>query len=75
MFGSGQGALGEVVKTSWKHLLPLPDALSYDQGAGEFSFVICSCWMEGKEGSSVKGEAEQVVLMNCRVVCYVADVV
>ncbi|THH18963.1 hypothetical protein EW146_g2113 [Bondarzewia mesenterica] len=34
VFGSAQGALGERVAASWKNLLPLPDALSFDQGAG-----------------------------------------
>ena len=33
------------MKTSWRQLLPLPDALSYDQGAGEFSFQ--RWWMAG----------------------------
>lgn len=56
MFGSGQGALGEEIATSWKHLLPLPDALSYDQGAGEsharWMVNVCS---QGKKVTSVDG--------------------
>ncbi|ETW84421.1 quinone oxidoreductase 12 [Heterobasidion irregulare TC 32-1] len=36
VFGSAQGALGECVAASWKNLLPLPDSLTFDQGAGLF---------------------------------------
>ena len=43
VFGSGQGAYGERVATTWKLLVPLPDNMTYEQGAGEpfnCSFVV-----------------------------------
>ncbi|TFL04516.1 alcohol dehydrogenase [Pterulicium gracile] len=36
VFGAAQGAFAEVVKAKWQSLLPLPDHLSYEQGAGLF---------------------------------------
>jgi hypothetical protein len=35
VFGYAQGSFGEKVATSWKSILPMPSALSYDQAAGE----------------------------------------
>jgi NADPH2:quinone reductase len=34
VFGAAQGAFGEVVKVKYQALIPLPDAMSYDMGAG-----------------------------------------
>lgn len=39
VFGSGQGAYGDRVATTWKMLVPLPDSMTYEQGAGEFFFL------------------------------------
>jgi NADPH:quinone reductase-like Zn-dependent oxidoreductase len=36
VFGSGQGAFGELVVASWKHLVPMPANMSFDQAAGAF---------------------------------------
>jgi NADPH:quinone reductase-like Zn-dependent oxidoreductase len=35
VFGYAQGSFGEKVATSWKSILPMPSALSYDQAAGQ----------------------------------------
>ena len=37
MFGGGQGAYGEKVAVPWQNLVPLPDNMTYDQGAGTCS--------------------------------------
>ncbi|KAF8621369.1 hypothetical protein AX15_007834 [Amanita polypyramis BW_CC] len=34
VFGAGQGAFAEKMAVDWKEMLPLPDTLNYDQGAG-----------------------------------------
>ncbi|KAL7281102.1 hypothetical protein ACG7TL_004409 [Trametes sanguinea] len=34
VFGGGQGAYAEKVAVPWQNLVPLPDNMSYDQGAG-----------------------------------------
>ncbi|KAK0504589.1 hypothetical protein EDD18DRAFT_1125491 [Armillaria luteobubalina] len=34
VFGATQGAFADKAPVSWKDILPLPDALSYEQGAG-----------------------------------------
>ncbi|KAH9894889.1 alcohol dehydrogenase [Cubamyces lactineus] len=34
VFGGGQGAYGEKVAVPWQNLVPLPDNMTYDQGAG-----------------------------------------
>ena len=34
IFGVGQGAFAERIAANWKHLVPLPDNMTYDQGAG-----------------------------------------
>ncbi|KAK0195588.1 alcohol dehydrogenase [Armillaria mellea] len=34
VFGATQGAFADTAPVSWKDILPLPDALSYEQGAG-----------------------------------------
>lgn len=34
VFGGGQGAYGEKSAVFWQNLIPLPDNMSYDQGAG-----------------------------------------
>ncbi|KAI8975846.1 alcohol dehydrogenase [Trametes punicea] len=36
VFGGGQGAYAEKVAVSWQNLVPLPDNMGYDQGAGLF---------------------------------------
>ncbi|KAI0785659.1 alcohol dehydrogenase [Abortiporus biennis] len=36
VFGSAQGAYADKITVKWKSLLPLPDRMSYDQGAGLF---------------------------------------
>lgn len=38
VFGSAQGSLAERVLAKPELVLPLPDALSFDQGAGAFFF-------------------------------------
>ena len=40
VFGYSQGAYGEQVIVKPVHLLPLPDALSFDQGAGASSLSL-----------------------------------
>ena len=37
VFGAAQGAFGERVAVKPDHVLPLPDTLSFDQGAGTCS--------------------------------------
>ena len=34
VFGAAQGAYGEKVAAAWQALIPLPDNMTYDQGAG-----------------------------------------
>ncbi|TBU39092.1 alcohol dehydrogenase [Dichomitus squalens] len=34
VFGAAQGAFGEKVAVAWQSLVPLPDNMTYDQGAG-----------------------------------------
>ncbi|KAI0081200.1 NAD(P)-binding protein [Panus rudis PR-1116 ss-1] len=36
VFGSAQGSFAEKAATRWESLIPLPDNMSYDQGAGLF---------------------------------------
>ena len=38
VFGSAQGAYGECVLANPVDVLPLPDTLSFDQGAGTFRY-------------------------------------
>jgi len=40
VFGFAQGAYAERVTCKGAHLLPLPDRMSYDDGAGEFSLYL-----------------------------------
>lgn len=42
VFGSAQGSLAERVLAKPELVLPLPDALSFDQGAGAFFFFFFS---------------------------------
>ena len=34
VFGAAQGAFGERVAVAWQALVPLPENMTYDQGAG-----------------------------------------
>ena len=38
VFGGAQGAFGEQVAAEWNALVPLPDNMTYDQGAGAWFF-------------------------------------
>lgn len=53
VFGAAQGAFGEQVAAAWQSLVPLPDNMSYDQGAGESLCFVVACWMRGLQGSAV----------------------
>lgn len=37
VFGAAQGTFGERVAVAWEALVPLPDNMTYDQGAGACS--------------------------------------
>ena len=39
VFGAVQGAYADKLAAKWKALLPLPDTMTYDQGAGAFALT------------------------------------
>ena len=57
VFGYSQGAYGEQVIVKPVHVLPLPDALSFDQGAGVSCLCLVSqgCGTAEHMGSIVEG--------------------
>lgn len=43
VFGAAQGAFADKVAAPWKQLNPLPDTMSFDEGAGEL-FIKSEAW-------------------------------
>ena len=83
VFGATQGAFADVVAVNWKtNLIPLPDNITYDQGAGEFQVHLES---SSTSDSQVFGEGVQTttiyplianrILLIPRTLCHLADVV
>jgi NADPH2:quinone reductase len=51
IFGSAEGAYADKLVVDWKTVLPLPDNLSFDQGAG-----LHATWATSYEGLVGRGE-------------------
>ena len=60
VFGAAQGAFGEKVAVAWQALVPLPDNMTYDQGAGASTCIEFAVLEWGPTGRD-------------RAVCYLAD--
>ena len=58
VFGHCQGAYGERVVAKAEHVLPLPDVLSFDEGAGASCLYHVSrgCWWRLDTGSITEGD-------------------
>ncbi|CDO77707.1 hypothetical protein BN946_scf184969.g58 [Trametes cinnabarina] len=54
VFGGGQGAYAEKVAVAWQNLVPLPDNMSYDQGAALGAKVIAAAGSQEKLDISVR---------------------